>query len=75
MLDLKFVVESRDRIAEMLARRGQALDPAQEGLWALDAERRQGLQRVEALRHRQRLAGEDIARRSRAGEDTYAVKA
>ena len=75
MLDLKFVVESRDRIAEMLARRGQALDPAQEGLWALDAERRQGLQRVEALRHRQRLAGEDIARRSRAGEDTSAVKA
>ena len=75
MLDLKFVVESRDRIAEMLARRGQALDPAQEGLWALDAERRQGLQRVEALRHRQRLAGEDIAKRSRAGEDTSAVKA
>jgi len=75
VLDLKFVVESRDRIAEMLARRGQALDPAQEGLWALDAERRQGLQRVEALRHRQRLAGEDIARRSRAGEDTSAVKA
>jgi seryl-tRNA synthetase len=75
VLDLKFVVESRDRIAEMLARRGQALDPAQEGLWALDAERRQGLQRVEALRHRQRLAGEDIAKRSRAGEDTSAVKA
>jgi len=75
VLDLKFVVESRDRIAEMLARRGQALDPAQERLWALDAERRQGLQQVEALRHRQRLAGEDIAKRSRAGEDTSAVKA
>jgi seryl-tRNA synthetase len=75
VLDLKFVVESRERIVEMLARRGQALDPAQEGLWALDAERRQALQRVEGLRHRQRLVGEDIARRGRAGEDTSAVKA
>ena len=75
MLDLKYVVESRERIVEMLARRGQALDPAQGDPWGLDGERRQALQKVEALRHRQRVCGEDIARRGRAGEDTAALKA
>ena len=75
MLDLKYVVESRARIEEMLARRGQTLDAAQGDPWALDAERRQALQKVEALRHRQRVCGEDIARRGRAGEDTSALKA
>jgi seryl-tRNA synthetase len=74
VLDLKYVVESRERVVEMLARRGQALDPAQGDPWALDAERRQALQRVESLRHRQRLCGEDIAKRGRAGEDTSALK-
>jgi seryl-tRNA synthetase len=75
VLDLKYVVESRERIVEMLARRGQSLDPGQGDPWALDAERRQALQRVEALRHRQRVCGEDIARRGRAGEDTSTLKA
>ena len=75
MLDLKYVVESRERIVEMLARRGQALDPAQGDPWILDGERRQALQKVESLRHRQRVCGEDIARRGRAGEDTSALKA
>jgi len=75
VLDLQYVVENRERIVEMLARRGASLDAAQEGLWSLDAERRQALQKVESLRHRQRVAGEDIAKRSRAGEDTSAVKA
>jgi seryl-tRNA synthetase len=75
VLDLKYVVESRERIEEMLKRRGQSLDPAQGDPWALDAERRQVLQRVEALRHRQRVCGEDIARRGRSGEDTSALKA
>jgi seryl-tRNA synthetase len=75
VLDLKYVVESRERIVEMLARRGQALDPGQGDPWALDAERRQALQKVEALRHRQRVSGEDIARRGRSGEDASALKA
>jgi seryl-tRNA synthetase len=75
VLDLKYVVESRERIEEMLARRGQALDLSHGDPWALDAERRQTLQKVEALRHRQRLCGEDIARRGRLGEDTPALKA
>jgi seryl-tRNA synthetase len=77
VLDLKYVVESRERVLEMLARRGAdatqlegASDP-----WALDAERRRVLQEVEQLRHRQRLAGEEIARRGRAREDASALKA
>src|SRR6185503_8149699 len=42
--------------------------------WELDAERRRLLQRVEQLRHRQRVAGEEIARRGRAREDAAELK-
>ena len=75
MLDLKYVVESRERIEEMLERRGQVLDLSLGDPWAMDAARREVLQKVESLRHRQRLCGEDIARRGRLGEDTSALKA
>ncbi len=81
MLDLKWVVESRERVEEMLARRGQSLAtlsaagaPAAD-LWTLDGARRELLQKVEGLRHRQRLCGEEIARRGKAGEDAPALKA
>ncbi|HJS57044.1 MAG TPA: serine--tRNA ligase [Vicinamibacteria bacterium] len=73
MLDRRFVVENRDLVLEMLSRRGQTLgagDP-----WALDARRRELLQRVEGLRHRQRVVGEDIARRQKAKEDAASLKA
>ena len=43
--------------------------------WALDAERRALIQEVEELRHRQRLAGEEIARRGKAKEDASDLKA
>ena len=43
--------------------------------WALDGERRALIQEVEQLRHRQRLAGEEIARRGKAKEDASALKA
>ena len=49
--------------------------PAAGDPWAKDAERRAVLGEVEQLRHRQRLAGEEIARRGRAKEDTSALKA
>jgi seryl-tRNA synthetase len=77
VLDLKFVVENRDRVLEMLRQRGLSVEQvlAQGDPWALDAERRSLLQRVEQLRHRQRLAGEEIARRGRAGEDASDLKA
>ncbi len=73
MLDLKFVVENQVRIEEMLRRRGQSLAPLQD-VFALDAERRRQLQRVEELRHRQRLAGEEIAKLGRVEQDTTALK-
>ena len=82
MLDLRFVVENKDRVLKMLADRGQSLDqvrstPGLEGVdpWALDGERREVIQRVESLRHRQRVTGEEIARLGREKKDTSALKA
>jgi seryl-tRNA synthetase len=82
MLDLKLVVEGRQRVLDMLAARGQTLDdlrswPGLEGVdpWALDGERRALIQEVEQLRHRQRKVGEEIARRGKAKEDASALKA
>jgi seryl-tRNA synthetase len=82
MLDLKLVVESRERILGMLAARGQTLEellswPGLEGVdpWALDGERRALIQEVERLRHRQREVGEEIARRGKAKEDASDLKA
>jgi seryl-tRNA synthetase len=51
VLDLKFVVENRERVTERLATRGSV--EGLEGLWQLDSDRRKTLQRVEELRHRQ----------------------
>jgi seryl-tRNA synthetase len=73
MLDLKYVVENRDAVLRALAARGQGApetDP-----WALDGERRALIQQTEQLRHRQKQAGEEIARRGRAKEDASELKA
>jgi seryl-tRNA synthetase len=82
MLDLKYVVENREAVFAMLASRGLGLDQIQAfpGLagvdpWALDAERRALIQEVEQLRHRQRLVGEEIARRGKARGDASDLKA
>jgi len=82
MLDLKYVVENREAVLSMLASRGSDLAGVQSfpGLagvdpWALDAERRALIQEVEELRHRQRVAGEEIARRGKAKEDASDLKA
>jgi seryl-tRNA synthetase len=77
VLDLRFVVENRERVLEMLRGRGLNVDQvlAPGDPWALDAERRGLLQRVEQLRHRQRVAGEEIARRGKAGQDASDLKA
>ncbi len=82
MLDLRFVVENKDRIVAMLAARGQSLDQVRAALpgledadpWILDGERRATIHSVEGLRHRQKQAGEEIARRGRAKEDASALK-
>jgi seryl-tRNA synthetase len=82
MLDLRYVVENREAVLAMLANRGQSLEQLQSfpGLagtdpWALDAERRALIQDVEQLRHRQRTAGEEIARRGKAKQDASELKA
>ncbi len=82
MLDLKYVVENREAVLAMLRSRGTDLAqvqafPGLEGVdpWALDAERRALIQEVEELRHRQRVVGEEIARRGKAKEDASELKA
>jgi seryl-tRNA synthetase len=82
MLDLKYVVENREKVLAMLESRGQDLAQVQAfpGLagvdpWVLDAERRELIQQVEQLRHRQRVVGEEIARRGKAKEDATELKA
>jgi seryl-tRNA synthetase len=75
MLDLKWVVENRAAVEQMLADRGGTLDLSHGDPWALDTERRALLQKVEQLRHRQKVCGEEIARRGRAREDASELKA
>jgi seryl-tRNA synthetase len=82
MLDLKYVVENREAVLAMLASRGADLAQVQAfpGLagvdpWALAAERRALIREVEELRHRQRVVGEEIARRGKAKEDASPLKA
>jgi seryl-tRNA synthetase len=76
VLDLKLLVEERARVLERMAARGltEARLIAGGDPWALDAERRRRLQRVEELRHRQRVVGEEIARRGKAREDATDLK-
>ncbi|HZM49881.1 MAG TPA: serine--tRNA ligase [Vicinamibacteria bacterium] len=75
MLDLRWVVENRAAVEQMLADRGGTLDLSRGDPWALDGERRALLQKVEQLRHRQKVCGEEIARRGRAREDAADLKA
>ena len=75
MLDLRFVADNRDRVIAMLEARGQVPALGDVDLWSRDAERRALIVRVEGLRHRQRVCGEEIARRSKAKEDASPLKA
>ncbi|MEO5761816.1 MAG: serine--tRNA ligase [Vicinamibacteria bacterium] len=76
MLELRYVADHKDIIQTMLKDRGD--DPAKvfatSDPWDLDSRRREIIQKVEALRHRQRVAGEEIARRGKAKEDTSVLK-
>jgi len=75
MLDLKFVAENRETVTERLRSRGQALETGDADLWSLDGERRALITKVETLRHRQRVCGEEIARLGKAKEDASVLKA
>ncbi len=77
MLELRYVADHKDAIETMIRDRGD--DPArvfaEVDPWALDVRRREIIQKVEALRHRQRLAGAEIAKRGKAREDATLLKA
>jgi seryl-tRNA synthetase len=78
VLDLKFVVENRDSVLELLGRRGlraDALHAAGVDPWELDLTRRSAIREVEELRHRQKVCGTEIARLARGGGDAAALKA
>jgi seryl-tRNA synthetase len=72
----KATLNDKDKLVAALGTRGLSLEQltAQGDPWALDAQRRAALQRVESLRHQQRLCGEEIARRGRAKEDASGLK-
>jgi len=77
LLDLRWVVENRELVSDMLRRRAQ--DPSkvwgEVDPWALDVERRKTIQTVDEMRHKQRVVGEEIAKRGRAKEDATTLKA
>jgi seryl-tRNA synthetase len=77
VLDLKLVVENRNRVLNALAKRGLSAEQvtAAGDPWELDGRRRELLQKVEGLRHQQKVAGEEIARRGKAKEDTSTLRA
>ena len=81
MLDLRYVVENREAVLDMLRRRGQGLEGQgasradQADPWTLDGQRKAAIQEVEALRHRQKVCGTEIARLGRAGQDASTLKA
>ena len=72
VLDLKFVVENRARVLRALESRG--MGPGEADVWSLDTDRRALIQKVEQLRHRQRVGGEEIARLGKAKQDASALK-
>lgn len=77
MLDLKFVVENRDLVLELLGRRGlgpDALRVSGADPWDLDVTRRSAIREVEGLRNRQRVRGIEIARLARDGVDATDLK-
>ena len=71
MLDVRRVVDEREAVEAALRRRGFAFSPDADP-WSLDLQRRDLLGEVERLRHDQRKAGEEIARRGRNKEDSTA---
>jgi seryl-tRNA synthetase len=73
LIDPKFVVEHMDAVEKSIQDRGGSADL--EGLARADRERREVLKTVEELRHRQRQAGEEIARLGREKKDASDAKA
>ena len=69
MLDPALLRDQFDHVRDRLLTRGPGLEPLLERLATLDAERRRILPEAETLKRDRNQAGEEIARRKRAGED------
>ena len=69
MLDSTAVRERFEEVRARLQARGAGVEPLLDELAALDADRRRQLPVLETLKHERNQAGEDVARRKRAGED------
>lgn len=69
MLDAQHVRDRFEEVRTRLRTRGAELDPLLARLGALEEERRRIIPEVEALKRDRNLAGEEIARRKRAGDD------
>jgi seryl-tRNA synthetase len=72
MLDMNFVREHRDTVAEALRRRG--MDVPLDRFDELDRRRRDLLVEVEGLKQKRNASSKDIGRRIKAGEDVAALK-
>src|SRR5512146_774994 len=67
MLDLKYVRENVDQVAQML--RNRQMDMDLKPLLELDEERRRVLREVEELKHRRNVASEEISLLKREKQD------
>jgi seryl-tRNA synthetase len=73
MLEIKFVRQNLSKIESALAARGQSAGI--EALRELDREHRQGLQELEALRHRRNVVSDEIAQQKKSGGPAEGVLA
>lgn len=72
MLDIKFVREHPDRVKEGVKKKGE--DPSRvDAILTLDEQRREYLQKSEALKSRKNTVSAEVARMKSKGEDASAV--
>ena len=74
MLDLALLRTQPDAVRAALASRGADLEAELQAVAELDAERRRLLPELEALRHAQKAAAEEVGRTRKAGQDTAALQ-
>ena len=74
MLDLALLRTQPDAVRAALASRGADLEAELQAVAELDAERRRLLPELEALRHAQKAAAEEVGRARKAGQDTAALQ-
>ena len=73
MLDLAFVREHLELVAEKLRNRGMNPDEVLKDFRELDARRRQAIQNVEALQAQRNRASEEVARLKKSQQDASAL--